>query len=97
MARRRSERAAAARVCAGHRAESWYRALAADHAAPTHTEETRVNLSAPTMLSFGISVVLAVLALLGSLGMVPALAGYAFWLAFGAWVVLALGALLPGF
>lgn len=56
-----------------------------------------MQLSAPTMLSFGLSVVLAVLALLGGLGMVPAVAGYAFWLAFGAWAVLALGAVLSGF
>jgi len=56
-----------------------------------------MNLSAPTMLSFGISAVLAILALLGQFGGVAPLAANVFWLAFGAWVVLAAGALLKGF
>lgn len=56
-----------------------------------------MQLSAPTMLSFGIAVVLAALALLGELGMVAAIGGNTFWLAMGAWAVLALGTLLKGF
>ena len=55
-----------------------------------------MNLSAPTMPVFLIAVALFVLALLGHFAVIPALVVYKFWLAIGAFVVLALGNLLKG-
>ena len=55
-----------------------------------------MNLSAPTMPVFLIAVALFVLALLGHFAVIPAIAVYKFWLAIGAFVVLALGNLLKG-
>ncbi|MEM9282605.1 MAG: hypothetical protein AAGA96_12325 [Verrucomicrobiota bacterium] len=55
-----------------------------------------MKLSAPTQLFFLISLVIAIVALLGGLGVVGAVAGYSFWLAIAAYVVLALGCLLKG-
>ena len=55
-----------------------------------------MNLSAPTLAVFLIAVALFVLALLGHFVVIPALAVYKFWLAIGAFVVLALGNLLKG-
>jgi len=56
----------------------------------------KLKLSAPTQLFFIIALVLAILALLGSFAVLPAVAGYSFWLAFAAWAVLALGSLMKG-
>ena len=53
-----------------------------------------MKLSAPTQLFFIIALVLAILALLGSFAVLPAIAGYSFWLAFAAWGVLAIGSLM---
>ena len=54
-----------------------------------------MNLSAPTMPVFLISLVLAALAVLGVLvKTIPFVSSYAFWLAIAAYVVLALGNLL---
>jgi hypothetical protein len=55
-----------------------------------------MNLSAPTMPVFLIAVALFVLALLGHFAVIPAIAVYKFWLAIGAFVVLAAGNLLKG-
>lgn len=55
-----------------------------------------MNLSAPTLPVFLIAVVLFVLALLGHFAVIPAIAVYKFWLAIGAFVVLAAGNLLKG-
>jgi len=55
-----------------------------------------MKLSAPTQVFFLISLVLFVLALLGSFAVIPAIAGYAFWLAVAAWGVLAIGCLMRG-
>lgn len=56
----------------------------------------KLKLSASTQLFFIIALVLAILALLGGLALLPAVAGYSFWLAFAAWAVLAIGSLMKG-
>lgn len=55
-----------------------------------------MKLSAPSKPIFLISVVLAVVAILGGLGVVAAIAGYAFWIAIASFVVLAIGCLMTG-
>lgn len=55
-----------------------------------------MKLSAPKTTTFWLGVALLVLGLLGSLGVVAALATYAFWLAFIGGAVLALGAYVKG-
>jgi hypothetical protein len=55
-----------------------------------------LNLSAPTTPMFLISVVLAVLALLGKLVLLPFITIYGFWLALIAFAVLAVGCLMKG-
>ena len=57
-----------------------------------------MTISAPSKLCFYISLVLFILAILGTyVGAVSALAPYAIFLFIGAWVVLALGNLMKGF
>jgi hypothetical protein len=56
----------------------------------------KINLSAPTTPIFLISLVLAVLALLGKLVVLPFITIYGFWLALIAFIVLAGGCLLKG-
>jgi hypothetical protein len=58
--------------------------------------EDIMNLSAPTVPIFLVSVVLFVLALLGHFAAVPILTLYQFWIAILAYVVLAAGALFKG-
>jgi hypothetical protein len=55
------------------------------------------KLSAPTVPVFLISVVLALLALLGHFSSVPYVTMYQFWLAIAAYVLLFLGAVLKNF
>jgi hypothetical protein len=55
-----------------------------------------MKLSAPTQPVFLIALALAVLSLLGFLGVVTALAGYSFWLMAAGYAVLALACLLKG-
>ena len=55
------------------------------------------TLSAPTVPVFLVSVVLAVLALLGHVVSIPFVSMYQFWIAIVAYVVLFLGAVLKGF
>lgn len=55
-----------------------------------------MKLSAPTKPVFVVTVILAVLALLGAYGVVAPLAGYEFWTMTIAYVVLALACLLKG-
>jgi hypothetical protein len=55
-----------------------------------------MKLTPPKTITFWIGVVLGLLGLLGGAGLVAALAGYAFWLAFGGFAVLALGLLVKG-
>ena len=55
-----------------------------------------INLSAPTMPIFLVSVVLAVLALLGKLVLLPFITIYGFWLALIAFIVLAVGCVMKG-
>jgi hypothetical protein len=55
-----------------------------------------MKLTPPKKSTFWISVVLAVLGLLGAVG-VSFLAPYAFWLTFVGFVILVLGLLLKGF
>lgn len=50
-----------------------------------------MKLSAPKQITFWIAVFLAVLGLVGHLGLIAALGGYAFWLVFIGFVVLAAG------
>lgn len=56
----------------------------------------KMKLSAPSKPLFLVSVVLAVVAILGGLGVVGAIAGYAFWIAIASFVVLAIGCLMTG-
>jgi len=55
------------------------------------------TLSAPTTTVFLISVVLALLALLGHFTSIPFVTMYQFWVAIAAYVLLFLGAVLKGF
>jgi hypothetical protein len=54
------------------------------------------TLSAPTMPIFIVSLVLAVLALLGHFAAIPFVSLYQFWIAIIAYIVLALGSVLKG-
>jgi hypothetical protein len=54
------------------------------------------RLSAPTKIVFLISLVLAVIALLGILVFIPVITVNAFWIAIIAYIVLAAGCLLKG-
>jgi hypothetical protein len=53
-----------------------------------------MRLSRPRVVTFWIAVVLAVLGVLASLGSIPGLSEYAFWLVVAGFVVLALGNLM---
>jgi hypothetical protein len=55
-----------------------------------------MTLSAPTMPVFIISVVLAVLALLGHFAQIPFVTLYQFWVALAAYVVLLVGCVMKG-
>jgi hypothetical protein len=54
------------------------------------------NLNAPSRAVFLVSLVLAILALLGALVIIPVITQYAFWIAILAYVVLALGTIMKG-
>jgi hypothetical protein len=56
----------------------------------------KLNLSAPTAPVFWISVVLAVLALLGHFTKIPFVTEYQFWVAILAYIVLFVGAAFKG-
>ena len=62
-------------------------------------KEHKMKLTPPKNLTFWVSVLLAVLGLVGAVSNVPVLSvnGYPFWLAFLGYVVLVLGLLLKGF
>jgi hypothetical protein len=55
-----------------------------------------MNLSAPTQAVFLISLILAVLAVIGVLTPIPYITPYAFWLAIVGYIVLAVGCLAKG-
>lgn len=55
-----------------------------------------MRLNAPKQITFWISVVLALLGLLGNAGVIGALAGFSFWLVLVGFVLLALGTMLEG-
>lgn len=55
-----------------------------------------MKLSAPTQVFFLIALALAVIGLLGALGVITAVAGNAFWLMTAGYAVLALACLLKG-
>lgn len=55
-----------------------------------------MNLSAPTMVVFLISLVVAIVGLLSALAILPALPISAFWIMTVAFVILAAGCLLKG-
>lgn len=55
-----------------------------------------MNLSAPTQAVFIISVILAVLAVIGVFTFIPVITPYAFWVAIIAYIVLAVGCLAKG-
>jgi hypothetical protein len=55
-----------------------------------------MQLNAPTQVVFIISLILAVLALIGYFVAIPFLTAYAFWIAIIAYVVLAAGCLMKG-
>jgi hypothetical protein len=53
-----------------------------------------MRLNAPKVATFWIAVALAVLGVLATLGSIPALAAYAFWLVVAGFVLLALGTMM---
>jgi threonine/homoserine/homoserine lactone efflux protein len=53
-----------------------------------------MKLSEPKVVTFWIAVILVIVGILASLGSLPGLSGYAFWLVVAGFVVLALGNLL---
>ena len=53
-----------------------------------------MKLSAPRVVTFWIAVILAVLGVLASLGSIPGLSQYAFWLVVAGFVLLALGTMM---
>jgi hypothetical protein len=55
-----------------------------------------MNLSPPTTAVFIISVVLAVLAIIGTVVAIPFISGNAFWVAIIAYIILAAGNLFRG-
>ncbi len=55
-----------------------------------------MRLSAPTQVVFIISLILAVLALLGHFANIPIVTQYQFWLAIVGYVVLAAGCMMKG-
>jgi hypothetical protein len=55
-----------------------------------------MNLSPPTTAVFIISVVLAVLAIIGTFVAIPLISGNAFWVAIIAYIILAAGNLFRG-
>jgi hypothetical protein len=57
---------------------------------------TAMNLSAPTQVVFLISLVIAIIALIGFFVTIPFVTVYAFWIAIAAYVVLAAGCLMTG-
>lgn len=55
-----------------------------------------MNLSAPTQFVFFISLLLAILAVIGVFVVIPFVTPYAFWFAIAAYVVLFLGNVMTG-
>ncbi|MDH3581609.1 MAG: hypothetical protein OEM91_13415 [Hyphomicrobiales bacterium] len=55
-----------------------------------------MNLSAPTMPVFLISLVLAILAIAGTMVAIPVVSGNAFWIAIIAYIVLLVGNVASG-
>jgi hypothetical protein len=55
-----------------------------------------MNLSPPTTAVFIISVVLAVLAIIGTFAAIPVISANAFWVAIIAYIILAVGNLFRG-
>jgi hypothetical protein len=55
-----------------------------------------MNLNAPTQVVFVISLIIAVLALIGHFVQIPFVSEYKFWVAIVAYVVLAAGCLMKG-
>ena len=55
-----------------------------------------MNLNAPTQLVFIISLIIAVLALIGHFVMVPVVSEFKFWFAMVAYIVLAAACVLKG-
>lgn len=55
-----------------------------------------MNLSAPTLPIFVVSLVLAILALIGHFVVIPFVTIYQFWIAIVAYAVLCVGCLLKG-
>jgi len=55
-----------------------------------------MNLSPPTTAVFGISLILAVLAVIGTFVAIPVISANAFWVAVIAYVILAIGNLFRG-
>jgi hypothetical protein len=66
------------------------------HGRPQWEASMKLNLSAPTAPVFWISVVLAVLALLGHFTTIPFVTQYQFWIAILAYIVLFVGATSKG-
>ena len=55
-----------------------------------------LNLSAPTLVTFLIALVIAIIALIGHFAKIDFITLYQFWIAIAAYVVLAVGCLVKG-
>jgi hypothetical protein len=60
-------------------------------------EDNMPTLNAPSRITFLVSLALAIIALVGTLVVIPVVSQYAFWLAILAYVVLAFGVIMRGF
>jgi membrane protein YdbS with pleckstrin-like domain len=62
-----------------------------------YQKENEMKLTPPKAVTFWIAIVLGLLGLLGNVGVLGAMVGgYAFWLAFAGFALLALGLLVKG-
>jgi hypothetical protein len=59
-------------------------------------QEINMKLSAPKNYTFGIAVLLGVLGFIGKLVTIPLISGYAFWLVFLGFLLLAIGCFFDG-
>ncbi len=55
-----------------------------------------MKTQAPKTITVIIAAALAILGLLGSLGVIPQIAAYSFWMVFVGWLLVTIGALVDG-
>ena len=64
------------------------------YSAQRRERENNINLHAPSVLIFVVSLVFAVLALIGHVVLIPFVTLYGFWVAIIAYVILAVGVMM---